>query len=164
MERYLMIIITVSICVGIYNVIAPNYNGLEKYSKMIGMLVVLCVIISPLKELMDAFDDEGLQSIKDSIINSDNEEEIGYDELFNDYLSSFSLDEYKKEIENILLEKFAISKDECDISVFTEMQNGKLTVSNIQILLSGKSIFKNPYSIEEYFEKLLECGCQVLIK
>ena len=164
MKSYLITIITVSICVGIYNIIAPEFNGIEKYSKMIGMLVVLCVIISPIKNLMNTFDEEWLQNIKDSIVDSDYTEKGEYDEIFRDYLSSFSLEELKKEIEDILLEKFEISNDECEITITTESKNGKLSISQIQILLSGKSIFKNPYTIEEYFEKLLNCTCQVLIK
>ena len=164
MKSYLITIITVSICIGIYNIISPVFHGLEKYSKIIGMLVVLCVIISPVKDLMNTFDEEWLQNIKDSIVDSDYTEKGEYDEMFTDYLSSFSLEELKKEIENILLEAFEIPNDECEISISTESKNGKLAVSRVQILLSGKSIFKNPYSIEEYFEKLLNCTCQVLIK
>ena len=63
-----------------------------------------------------------------------------------------------------MLEKFEIQNNECEITVATENKNGKLVLSEVQILLSGKSIFKNPYTIEEYFETLLNCTCQVLIK
>ncbi len=163
MKSYLITVITASICVGIYNIIAPSFRGIEKYSKIIGMLVVLCIIISPIKELINAFDEDGLEDLKDSLMDGDYEEG-DYNEIFNDYLNSFSLDELKKEIENILLEKFEIPKDEAEITISTENENGKLTVSQVQILLSGKSIFKSPYTIEEYFEALLNCSCQVLIK
>lgn len=164
MKSYLITIITVSICIGIYNIISPGLGGIEKYSKMIGMLIVLCVIISPVKELINIFDEEGLEDIKDSLISPGNDEYGGYDEIFKDYLNSFSLEELKKEIENILLKEFEIPGDECDISISTEYRNDNLAPSKLQILLSGKSIFKNPYSIEEYFEKLLECDTYVLIK
>lgn len=163
MKSYLITVITASICVGIYNIIAPSFRGIEKYSKMIGMLVILCIIISPIKELINAFDEDGLENLKDSLMDGDYEEG-DYNEIFNDYLNSFSLDELKKEIENILLEKFEIPNDEAEITISTENENGKLTVSQVQILLSRKSIFKNPYTIEEYFEALLNCSCQVLIK
>ena len=164
MDNYLITVVTVCICVGIYNVIAPNSNGLEKYSKMIGMLVVLCVIISPIKELINTFDEDNLQSIKDSLINPDNAEENEYDQIFDDYLSSFSIEEVKKEMKNILSKEFDIPDNECDIKLSTEICNDELVLSKAQILLTGKSIFKNPYSIEEYFSKLLQCSCEVLIK
>ena len=164
MKNYLIIIITVSICVGIYNIMVPQFHGIEKYSKMIGMLIVLCVIISPIKNFLTIFDEEGLEDIKDQLINEDKNEQNEYNEIFNDYLASFSVDELRRAIEDILLDKFGIPKNECDVSISTQYKDGKLQASNIQILLSGKSIFKNPYTIEEYFQTLLECTCTVLIK
>lgn len=164
MKNYLITIITVSICVGIYNVISPQFKGIEKYSKMIGMLIVLCVIVSPIKNLLSTFDEDALEEFKNSIIDYDNGEDNQYDEIFKNYFSSFSVDELENEIGNILLKEFDIPNDECDISISTEYKDGKLCPSKVQILLSGKSIFKNPYTIEERFSKLLECTCVVLIK
>ena len=164
MKSYLLTIITVSICIGIYNVISPQFRGFEKYSKMIGMLIVLCIIISPVKDFLNFFDDEGLEDIKDGIVNRGDDEESEYDKIFNDYLASYSIEEVKDAIEEGLLEKFQIPNDECEVSISTEYIDGKLTVSYVQILLSGKSIFKNPYTIEDYFSKLLGCTCSVLIK
>lgn len=164
MKNYLITVITISICVGIYNVISPNFRGVEKYSRVIGMLVVLCVIITPLKNFMNAFDEGELDNIKNSIIDTENGEIGEYDEIFKNYLNSFSVEELKGEIRNILLREFEIPPDDCEITVFTNNQEGSLQASHLQILLSGKSIFKNPYTIEEYFENLLKCNCQVLIK
>ena len=164
MKNYLITIITVSVCIGIYNIISPQFKGIEKYSKIIGMLIVLCVIISPIKNILSTFDEDALEDLKNSIIDYGNGEDIQYDEIFKNYLSSFSVDELENEISNILLNEFDIPNNECDISVFTEYKDGKLYPSKVQILLSGKSIFKNPYIIEERFSKLLECSCLVLIK
>ena len=85
-------------------------------------------------------------------------------EIFRNYLTTYSIDELKNEIGDLLLEKFEIPGDECEITIITENKNDNLAVGKVQILLSGKSIFKNPYSIEEYFANLLNCDCQVLIK
>lgn len=164
MKNYLMTVITVSLCVGVYNVISPGFKGIEKYSKMIGMLVVLCVIISPIKSIMNTFDDEWLENVKDGLANNDYNGSGEYDEIFRNYLTTYSIDELKNEIGDLLLEKFEIPGDECEITVTTENKNDNLAVGKVQILLSGKSIFKNPYSIEEYFANLLNCDCQVLIK
>ena len=164
MKNHLIIIITVSICIGIYNVISPKFNGFEKYSKMIGILIVLLVIISPVKDFLNMFNEDSLENIKDSLIDEGNNDGNKYDEIFHDYLSSFSVDELKMEIKNILKQKFEIPNDECDVSISTEYKNDQLSISHIQILLSGKSIFKNPYTIEEYFTNLLGCTCSVLIK
>ena len=164
MKNYLITIITVSICIGIFNVISPSFKGIEKYSKMIGMLVVLLVIISPIKEFLSVFGEDSLNEIKDNLINADDDNPNKYDEIFSDYLASFSIDELNNAIKNILNDKFSIPGNECDVSITAEYREGKLCPTHIQILLSGKSIFKNPYEIEEYFLALLECSCTVLIK
>ena len=164
MKNYLITIITVSICIGIFNVISPSLKGIEKYSKMIGMLVVLLVIISPIKEFLNIFGEDSLNEIKDNLINSGDDNQNQYDEIFSDYLASFSVDELKNAIKDILHDKFSIPENECEVSITTEYREGKLCPTHIQILLSGKSIFKNPYEIEEYFATLLECSCSVLIK
>ena len=163
MKNYLIMIIITSICVGIYNIISPQFHGIEKYSKMIGMLVVVCVMVSPLKMLLNSFDKNGFENIQNSILYSEQTNKEEYDEIFNDYLNRFSIDEIKQEIKEILYENYEIPAQECEISVFTKFDE-KLQLSSIQILLSGKSIFKNPYVIEEHFKELLGCTCQVLIK
>lgn len=163
MKNYLVMIIITSICVGIYNIISPQFHGIEKYSKMIGMLVVVCVMISPLKMLLNSFDKNGFENIQNSILGSEQTNKEEYDEIFNDYLNRFSIDEIKQEIKEILYENYEIPAQECEISVFTKFDE-KLQLTSIQILLSGKSIFKNPYVIEEHFKELLGCTCQVLIK
>ena len=163
MKSYLITIIITSICIGIYNIISPLHHGIEKYSKMIGMLIVVCIMISPIKELIDSLDKNGFENIKDSILDTDNISKDEYNEIFKDYLNRFSIDEIKQKIKDALHQRFEIPEDECEISVFTQYDEG-LKLSSIQILLSGKSIFKNPYTIEEYFEELLGCTCQVLIK
>ncbi len=163
MKNYLITIISASICVGIYNIISPQFHGIQKYSKMIGMLIVMCVMISPVKELLNTFDKNGFENIKDNILDSEDTSKEEYNDIFKDYLNRFSVDEIKRKIKDILYQKFEIPEDECEISVFTKYDEG-LKISSIQILLSGKSIFKNPYTIEKHFGELLDCTCQVLIK
>ena len=164
MKNYLITVITVAICVGIYNIISPGLHGIEKYSKMIGMLVLLCVIVSPIREVINTFDENGFDNIKESILDSNNESENEYSEIFKEYLNSYSVEKVKKEVCDILFEKYEIPDEECEVKIYTQYQEGNLIISNMQIVLSGKSIFKNPYVIEEYFETLLSCSCEVLIK
>ena len=70
----------------------------------------------------------------------------------------------KQEIKTILNNEFNIPENECSVEIYTDFVNEKLTLTEIKILLSGKSIFKNPYSIEERFREIWGCECTVLIK
>ena len=164
MKNYLMYIIIVSLCVSVLNLLIPKGKGLYKYIKLIGMLVILVSIISPIPEILDKFDMDILDEIRGDILNNDGTDNIEYSEMLNEYLHTYSIEQYKLQIKELLYDKFGIDKNECDINVNIISEEGKLEVSDLQILLLGKAIFKNPYEIEDYFKELIGCDCRVLIK
>ena len=80
------------------------------------------------------------------------------------YLNNFSISEIENKIKDILNDEFNIPNDDCKITIFTEQNENNNKLTKLQITLLGKSIFKNPYNIENYFNKLLNCECTVLIE
>lgn len=164
MKNYLLTIILVSICIGIANIVSPISTGIFKYTKVIGILIILCVIISPISKVIQSIDESFFDKIKDGLLIDDNDIQNQYEDILLNYLNEFSISEIKNQIKNILEQEFSIPQEECEISVYTIENNDELSISKIQILLFGKSIFKNPYEIELYFTNLLKCDCTVLIK
>ena len=164
MGQYLTSIIIVSIIIGIIELIAPRYGNLDKYVKMICTLIMLLVIISPVLEMINGFDMDLIDEIKDKIDLPSDEKADEYNEILKEYIKNHSIGELKLEIKSILDKEFKIPSEECDVEIFTQTLEGNASVSKVQILLSGKSVFKNPYNIEDYISSLLGCGCQVLIK
>ena len=162
MKQYIVNVILASVCVGVYENVAPR--ALKPYSKLICMLVVVCIIISPLMDIIDLINDGLLAELRDKLTSIEEEGTEKYNEILNEYLYSFSMQEFKTKINEILMKEFAIPSDECEITVFTESNSEKITVKKMLLLLSGRSIFKNPYEIEKYFSTLLNCECTVLIK
>ncbi len=163
MNEYVITVLITSISIGIYNILAPKHKGLNNGLKMLGMLILLLVIISPLFDALASFDSDFFDDLKDDLI-SDEEIKNEYNDLLIKYLQENSVDELSTYIEEILNKEFDIPEEESEINVVTEINNDKISLSKIQILLSGKSIFKNPYTIENYFADLLKCECNVLIK
>lgn len=164
MGKYLTSIIVVSIIIGIIQLIAPSHANLDKYIKMICTLVMLLVIISPILEIINDFDMDLLDEIKDKIELPSEDKDNEYNEILKEYIKNHSISELKLEIKSILDKEFEIPSEECDIQLFTQTTQGKAVLSEVQILLSDRSIFKNPYKIEEYISSLLGCTCRVLIK
>ena len=164
MKDYLIEIIIISITVGLLELIAPDSVSTKKYTKIIGSLVVLCVIITPIGKLVNILDGNLLSQIKDSIILDSEFEKNDYSEILSEYLYEHSLQEYKSKIAEILDDEFDIPEHEQEITVFTSKNENGITVNKIQILLSGKSIFKNPYEIEARISELTKSKCLVLIK
>lgn len=162
MKNYLISIIWISVIVGIVELLSPHLNGFQKYTKMIGALCVLCVMITPLLNIKNAVADlDGLKESLSDVENSSSYDE--YKELLNRYLNEYSIEKVKEGIYMDLSEKFSIPESEAEILLFTEIKEDSLILSKIQIVLSGRSIFNNPYNIEDYFGELLDCTCEVLI-
>lgn len=164
MKNYLLTIILVSICIGLADVISPLENGINKYTKTIGVLIILCVIISPISKVIQNIDENFFDKIRDDLSINDNDTQDKYEDIFINYLNNFSISEINTQIKNILNQQFTIPNEECEVIIISEEAGEKLSISKIQILLSGKSVFKNPYQIENYFSNLLKCECIVLIK
>ena len=164
MKDYLFTIILVSICIGIADVISPISNGISKFTKAIGVLIILCVIISPISKIIQSIDEAFFNGIKDDLLIDEEDSKNKYEDILQNYLNEFSISEINTQIKDILNKEFSIPQEECKITVYTEEKNENLSISKIQILLLGKSIFKNPYEIENYFSNLLKCDCIVLIK
>lgn len=164
MKNYLLTIILVSICIGLADIISPSEKGINKYTKAIGVLIILCVIISPISKVIKNIDESFFDKLRDDLSINDDDTQNKYEDILISYLNNFSISEINAQIKNILNQEFTIPNEECEVIIISDQAGEKLSISKIQILLSGKSVFKNPYEIENYFSNLLKCDCIVLIK
>lgn len=163
MKEYLISVIWVSIIVGICELIAPHSESIKKNLKMIGALCVVCVVITPILSITQ-LSGEAAEDLKNEILENQTEDLTSeYESIFENYLTNFSEDAVKSSIEELLDKRFEVPREESDVVIFTETTNNTRKLVKVQILLSGGSIFKNPYNIEEYFSELCGCNCEVLI-
>ena len=160
MKNYLLTVILASVSIGLCEIILPSKNGIAKYVKLIGMLVILCAVVSPIGDMLNSFDTGFLNSIKEKIDGMENQEQE-YEKILYDALEKFSLSDAQKIIRESVCKKFDISDNECEVLITINNVN---KINEIKILLSGKSIFKNPYEIEAYVRNTYSCECLVLIK
>lgn len=163
MNEYLKAIIVISVVSGIFEILSPNSSGIGKYTRMICLLCILCVVITPIKSLFENFNSGFLDDLKEELIDREEDQE-NYEELLKDYLNKHSASELKDYLKSQIEKRFEIPYDECNIILHTEKQNEGIEVIRIDVILSGKSIFKNPYEIEEYISEQLNCECIVTIK
>ncbi len=153
-----MNVIGAALIAGVISVIVPgNGEGFKKYVTLIGSLCVLCVILSPVTELlgvMTDFADGGFSEWYE-----DTEEEYGG--KYNKFLMSVGKDNVEDGITSLLYEQFGIPENECSVSAVVEEKNGELAIVSIDIILTGKSVLKDPYEVEKYISGLLDCQCNV---
>ncbi len=164
MKEFLHSIIIAAITISLFNQLLPIGRGFEKYARFVGMLVLATLILSPVINMIKGFDEYFFIDIRDDIADIENGGNNEYSELLNGYLTEYSTEQFKLEIKEILLNNYGIPGEECEILIDTKIDSGQLRVDKMQILLSGRSIFKNPYEIEYYFTELVGCECSVLIK
>ena len=164
MKNYLLTIILVSICIGILDIISPDNSKISKYTQTIGLLVILCVIISPISAVVKTIDEGLINNIKNNMIIDTEEINNEYQNILNNYLNETSISALENQIDEILYERFDIPSTESEVKVITQYIDETIDIAEIKIALSGMSIFKNPYIIEEYFYNLLQSKCTVTIK
>jgi len=164
MKEFLHSIIIVAITISLFNQLLPVGRGFEKYARFVGMLVLATLVLSPVINMIKGFDEDFFIDIRDDIADIENGGNNEYSELLNGYLTEYSTEQFKLGIKEILLNNYGIPEEECEILIDTKIDSGQLRVDKMQILLSGRSIFKNPYDIEHYITELVGCECSVLIK
>lgn len=163
MNKYLLSVILSSISIGLCDILVPKHNGIDRLVKFIEMLIILIVSVNPVMEAIGEIDQGILDGIKNDLAVKDESYLDEYNSIFEQYLNDYSIDEIQEYIKKILEQKYSIPGEECRIQIDTEQLESQLTITNIRILLSGTSIFKNPYKIESEIESIFSCECQVLI-
>jgi hypothetical protein len=163
MNKYLLSVILSSISIGLCDILVPKHNGIDRLVKFIGMLIILIVSVNPVMEVIGKIDQGILDGIKNDLTVKDESYLDEYNSIFEQYLNDHSIDEIQEYIKKILEQKYSIPSEECRIQIDTAQLESELTITNIRILLSGTSIFKNPYKIEIEIESIFSCECQVLI-
>lgn len=163
MNKYLLSVILSSISIGLCDILVPKHNGIDRLVKFIGMLIILIVSVNPVMEAIGEIDQGILDGIKNDLTVKDESYLDEYNSIFEQYLNDYSIDEIQEYIKKILEQKYSIPSEECRIQIDTEQLESQLTITNVRVLLSGTSIFKNPYKIESEIESIFSCECQVLI-
>ncbi len=159
MREYLMSVIGAALIAGVISIAVPSGSGegLKKYVTLIGSLCVLCILLSPVTEvlgLMSKIADGGFSGWFENT-----EEEYG--SKYNEFLLSVGRDNVEDGITALLNDQFGIPENECSVSAQVEERSGELVIVRVDIILSGKSVLKDPYAIEKYISKLLDCECIV---
>lgn len=164
MKEYLMSVILISAAIGICEALAPVSEGIGRYVRYIGLLCILAAVISPIAKGISKIGDGSFDDLRDSITEGAEDAEKDHSEKLKEYLRRFSENEYKAQIGEMLEEMFGVPRDESTVVLTLGTSESGACVKRIQILLEGRSIFKNPYKIEEYFSSLTGAECQVLIR
>ena len=157
MGAYVMGVVGVSLCVGILEEILPSSYGSKTYVRLLTGLCLLAVMIAPVGKVLQALPD-----VFSELEAVDEAEDMGrYHEILKDSLSETVREQLATAVKEDLAEMFGVKADRTDVGVMLKGEE-TLSVARLVITLRGADIMKNPYEIEEYFEKRLSCECIVV--
>ena len=163
-KNYLFSIMLVSVAAGAAEILAPEGEGggLKKHVRLLVSLIVLAVLIAPVSGL------------------------LGYISNFDNYRGLFGAGhpgegDFSAQAENtrqrilergesevaagvtaLLYDRFGIPGEEAKVVPELATGDAGIEVKKLTIVLYGRSVWKNPYEIEDYFVRLLGCPCEVI--
>ena len=169
MREYVFSIVCFSCATGIVLMLAPDglRQGLKKHVKFIGALCLICILIKPTTELLEAIErlgDEGFSGMLEG--ESEGELYDKYDEIYKNYLDGGYGENIGEAVKDSLYERFGIEKDNC--RVLTEFADkdgdGVREPKKITVILGGNAKFKEPESIKSFISELFDCEAAVAIE
>lgn len=167
MNEYIYSIVCLSTAVGMVSVLCPEESrqGIKKYVRLIGAVCLLCALIKPVSELLDAikkFDADELSNM----IQPEGEVYDKYESIYQNYLDGHYGNNIGQAVKDCLFEKFDINNEDCRVNTEFEDINGDgvREPKKITVILSGRAKFNDPDAISKLVLNVFGCACVVAIE
>ena len=169
MKNYMYSLISFSFAFGILLALAPDgvRKGLKNHVKLIGVLSLLCILISPATTFIESLGH--LVSGDASIIFGELRKEELYDkyeEIYESCLDGSYGENVGAAVKDSLFARFGIKKENC--RVLTELSDsdgdGVRTPEKITVILSGEDRFRDPEKIMEFVWEIFGCESTVALE
>lgn len=160
MRQYIMSVVGVAILAGVTDQLLPEKGKLREHVRLLLGLCLILVMIAPLGRalvtLPDLFDD-GMAALENA---GDSGGE--YDKILEGTVKEAVRQELAAALTETLEKEFGVNSETVKIGISFE-DGEPLRLKKVLVTLTGKDIFRNPYTIEETLCSLLGCECVVVI-
>ncbi len=160
MKEYFISVLGASLAATLVGILTPDgeRGGISKLLKFLTSLFLICVIVTPLTEVV-----RSLQDIADGTLDLPGiEEEVkpDYEQQRDEALASASKTYFVQALTQMLEQEFSIASGEIRcIVTWTQTENGDDRPKRITLVLSGGAIWKDPKRMEAFVTELLGCEC-----
>ena len=163
MKEYLLALLAASLCAMLIGFLTPSGSGggLSGHVKLLLSLFLVCVLVTPLGEAANEIRD---WLSGDFPFFDTEEKEENYREQLENSLTDASKGYFIQMLTQTLREKFSLEDGTVRCMVEWSHDSNEPTPARVTVLLSGKSIWKDPHAIKDYTEDLLQCECIVAIE
>ena len=162
MKEYLLTVIAASLAVSVVGILSPSgeKGGISKHVGLVSALVLVCVVISPVKSVLETL--RGWSEGDVPIYGEMSEED--YLDLINTQNDAASKKYFTQMLTERLQTQFALKDGTVRCSVQWQTREGEASPTHVTVLLSGNAIWKDPHEIESYVTALLDCPCDVALE
>ncbi|MBE6553283.1 MAG: hypothetical protein E7666_02960 [Ruminococcaceae bacterium] len=159
MKDYLITLIAVAMAITVFEILSPAgiRGALTRHMRWLTGLLLICVLIAPLRNVIDSLQD--LVSGDISLPELEFPNEDGYRDQMESALGEASTEYFTQSLTRMLEERFAIETGEVRCHVEWQKDGELLAPSRITVILSGRAIWKDTGAIEAFVESLLGCEC-----
>lgn len=156
MKEYITSILVISIICFVARELLSSTNLASHISFVSGICIFL-VAIMPLVSVIGE-----IRNISFDDLLDENTDETEYESIFEDYIENAEIDLIKREIRQIVSEKFDLDPAEVKINIKYN-EEGKEKLERVSVTLLGSAAFANSNEIKEYLEIRLACEIVVII-
>lgn len=164
MEAYVITLISASFAATLIGILSPRGEGggIFAHVKLLTSLFLICVLISPLKSVIQGISDFATGDWESLWGESDAEND--YRDQMNDAMQEASVEYFTQMLTKTLESQFDMESGTVRCFVEWEMREQELRPVQVRVILSGGSIWKDPHAIEAFVSELLGCSCVTAIE
>ena len=160
MRQYIMNVVGVAILSGLADQILPEKGKLRAHVRLLCGLCLLLVMVAPLGKVLSSlpsFFEDGMAALEDA-----GGETGEYDKILEGTVKEAVRAELTEALSQKLEKEFGVNAETVRIGISFE-DGEPLRLKRVLVTLTGKDIFRNPYTIEETLSSLLGCECVAVI-
>ena len=158
MGEYILSVVGAAFCVGLLEELLPSEFGTKVYLRLLTGLCLLAIMLAPVGRCL-----AGVTELLGELSFLEEEQENEYEHILRENLGEAVKGELVAAVRRDLAARFGVKNEKTEVGVQLGGEEG-ISVERLVITLRGSDILKNPYEIEEYFGKLLDCECRVLAR
>ena len=159
MKEYLLTFIGAVLVCSVMSTLSGN-DANSRYVRLAASLCVLLSAILPLVSFVSSLDGHK-QGIMDKIIVGE-DSYAAYEQIYKDELSSASSASVAQGLKAMLIRDLSLKSDELEVYVKLCEEDGEYRASEVNIVLCGSAMLKDPREIGDYIFRLLGCRCEII--
>ena len=159
MRQYIMNVIGVAILAGLADQLISEKGRLREHVRLLLGLCLILVMLAPLGSALSSLPtqlENGMAALEDASGGGE------YDKILEGTLKEAVRQELVAALTEELEQEFGVNADTVRIGISFE-EGEPIRLRRVLVTLTGRDVFRDPYTIEKSVSALLGCECVVVV-